>query len=59
MTGRTNLVISVLCRITDDLYDFLTEKIGALSDASTAETVLTLRRVKTLLPNLHPSEGGS
>lgn len=48
VTGRTNLVISVLCRTTDDLYDFLTEKIGSLSDVSTAETVLTLRRVKAL-----------
>lgn len=48
VTGRTNLAISVLCRTTDDLYDFLTEKIGALNDVLTAETVLTLRRVKTL-----------
>lgn len=48
VTGRTNLAVSVLCRTTDDLYDFLTEKIGALSDVHTAETVLTLRRVKTL-----------
>jgi hypothetical protein len=38
----------VLCRSTDDLYDFLTEKIGAVGDVHTAETVLALRRVKTL-----------
>lgn len=48
VTGRTNLAISVLCRTTDDLYDFLTEKIGAHGDVHTAETVLTLRRVKSL-----------
>ncbi|MFE7358099.1 Lrp/AsnC family transcriptional regulator [Streptomyces sp. NPDC057543] len=48
VTGRTDLAISVLCRTTDDLYVFLTEKIGELSDVYTAETVLTLRRVKTL-----------
>lgn len=48
VTGRTNLAVSVLCRTTDDLYDFLTEKIGALGDVHTAETVLTLRRIKTL-----------
>lgn len=48
MTGRTNLAVSVLCRTTDDLYDFLTERIGALGDVHTAETVLTLRRIKTL-----------
>ncbi|MFI6949974.1 Lrp/AsnC family transcriptional regulator [Streptomyces sp. NPDC050422] len=48
VTGRTNLAASGLCRTTDGLYDFLTEKIGALDDVHTAETVLTLRRVKTL-----------
>ncbi|WP_261991416.1 Lrp/AsnC family transcriptional regulator [Streptomyces sp. OR43] len=58
VTGRTNLVVSVLCRTTDDLYGFLTEKTGAPGDVHTAETVLTLRRVKTLTneqPSLHPS----
>ncbi|GAA3504952.1 hypothetical protein GCM10019016_120650 [Streptomyces prasinosporus] len=40
----------MLCRTTDDLYRFLSEQAGALADAHTAETVLTLRRVKTLTP---------
>ncbi|MER5178279.1 Lrp/AsnC family transcriptional regulator [Streptomyces sp. NPDC002896] len=48
VTGRTNLAISLLCRNTDDLYMFLSEKIGALTGIHTAETVLTLRRVKAL-----------
>ncbi|WP_081235719.1 hypothetical protein [Streptomyces viridosporus] len=34
----------------DALYRFLSEKVGALADVHTAETVLTLRRVKTLTP---------
>ncbi|MHA5049340.1 hypothetical protein [Streptomyces sp. SD15] len=38
----------VLCRTTDDLYTFLSDKVGALTGIHTAETVLTLRRVKTL-----------
>ncbi|WP_308401266.1 Lrp/AsnC family transcriptional regulator [Streptomyces sp. AC512_CC834] len=48
VTGRTNLALSVLCRTTDDLYTFLSETVGALTDVHTAETVLTLRRVKAL-----------
>jgi DNA-binding Lrp family transcriptional regulator len=58
VTGRTNLVISVLCRTTDDLYNFLSEKIGALSNVHTAEIVLTLRRVKTLTNERPPRTGG-
>ncbi len=48
VTGRTNLVVSALCRNTEELYTFLSEGIGALPGVHTAETVLTLRRVKTL-----------
>lgn len=48
VTGRTNLVVSALCRSTEELYAFLSEGIGALPGVHTAETVLTLRRVKTL-----------
>ncbi|MCP3767887.1 Lrp/AsnC family transcriptional regulator [Streptomyces sp. MAR25Y5] len=48
VTGRTNLVISALCRSTEELYTFLCEGIGALPGVHTAETVLTLRRIKTL-----------
>lgn len=48
VTGAANLVVSVLCRDTDELYAFLSDKVGALDGVHTAETVLTLRRVKTL-----------
>lgn len=48
VTGQANLVLSVLCRTTADLYAYLSEKIGALNGVRTAETTLTLRRVKTL-----------
>ncbi|MFF3499847.1 Lrp/AsnC family transcriptional regulator [Streptomyces sp. NPDC003247] len=48
VTGRAGLVVSVLCRTTDDLYAFLDERTGALADVREAETVLTLRRVKAL-----------
>ncbi|WP_373903104.1 Lrp/AsnC family transcriptional regulator [Streptomyces sp. MMCC 100] len=53
VTGRANLALSVLCRTTDELYTFLSETIGAVPDVHTAETVLTLRRVKTLTTE-HP-----
>ncbi|MFJ8862805.1 Lrp/AsnC family transcriptional regulator [Streptomyces sp. NPDC102451] len=55
VTGRSNLVISVLCRTTDDLYTFLGEKIGTLAGVQAAETVVTLRRVKTLTNESRPS----
>ena len=48
VTGRTNLVVSVLCRTTDDLHSFVTGGLGAVPGVHTAETVLTLRRLKTL-----------
>ncbi|MFD6424474.1 AsnC family transcriptional regulator [Streptomyces sp. NPDC060198] len=50
VTGRTNLVVSVLCRTTADLYAFVGEKIAGLPGVLTAETTLTLRRVKALAP---------
>lgn len=48
VTGRTDLVVSALCRTTDDLYTFLSERINGLAGVHTAETVITPRRVKTL-----------
>lgn len=48
ITGRTNLVVSLLCRTTDDLYTFVGHEVGALAAVHSAETVRTLRRVKTL-----------
>ncbi|WEH40236.1 Lrp/AsnC family transcriptional regulator [Streptomyces sp. NBC_01218] len=54
VTGRTNLVVSVLCRTTADLYAFVGEKLAGLPGVVTAETTPTLRRVKTLT---QPSAG--
>jgi DNA-binding Lrp family transcriptional regulator len=48
VTGKVNLVLSVLCRSTDDLYAYLTEKLGALTSIDSVETSLVLRRIKTL-----------
>ncbi|MFI8201584.1 Lrp/AsnC family transcriptional regulator [Streptomyces sp. NPDC085937] len=48
VTGRTNLALSVLCRDPRQLYAFLTEQVGGLAGVHAVETVLTLRRVKTL-----------
>jgi len=48
ITGRTDLIVMVLCRTTGDLYTYLSEKLGALADVQTVETSLTLRRVKVL-----------
>ncbi|MFD6953287.1 AsnC family transcriptional regulator [Nocardiopsis sp. TSRI0078] len=48
VTGPANLALSLLCRTTGDLYAYLSEGIGALDGVRTAETTLTLRRVKTL-----------
>ncbi|GAB2866524.1 Lrp/AsnC family transcriptional regulator [Actinocorallia aurea] len=47
-TGASNLVLSVLTRTTDALYTYLTDKIGTLDGIRSAETALTLRRVKIL-----------
>nr|WP_277349482.1 Lrp/AsnC family transcriptional regulator [Streptomyces sp. S3(2020)] len=48
ITGQANLVVSVLCRGTGELYAYLSEKIGALQGVQSVETTLTLRQVKQL-----------
>ncbi|MFD8591708.1 MFS transporter [Streptomyces sp. NPDC059637] len=48
VTGRSNLVLPVLCRTTGDLYTYLTDRIGALPGVLTAEVTPTIRRVKVL-----------
>ncbi|MFF9457951.1 Lrp/AsnC ligand binding domain-containing protein [Streptomyces flaveolus] len=47
VTGRTDLVLSVLCRTPPDPFAFLSEQVSALSGVQVTETMLTLRRVKT------------
>jgi DNA-binding Lrp family transcriptional regulator len=45
-TGRTNLVATVVCRDSADLYRYLTERIGVLDDVHTIETAPLMRTVK-------------
>jgi DNA-binding Lrp family transcriptional regulator len=46
ITGVANLLAVVTCRDTDDLYRFVTTKVGALPAVQRAEVVPVLRRVK-------------
>lgn len=50
VTGRSNLVLSVLRRTAGDLYAFLSEKTGRPTGVNAVETAVTLRRVKTPTP---------
>jgi DNA-binding Lrp family transcriptional regulator len=45
-TGPTNLVASVLCRDTDDLYRYLTERVGRIDGVRDLEVVPAMRVVK-------------
>jgi DNA-binding Lrp family transcriptional regulator len=45
-TGRTNLVATVVCRDSTDVYRYLTERIGVLDDVHTVETAPLIRTVK-------------
>ncbi|MEV7356242.1 Lrp/AsnC family transcriptional regulator [Kitasatospora sp. NPDC091276] len=50
-TGRTNLLAAVLCPDDEYLYDYLTDRLGALPGIDTVETapiVRTLKRVGTV-----------
>jgi DNA-binding Lrp family transcriptional regulator len=46
VTGRANLSVSVICRDIDELYDFVTTKVGALDGVQQVEVSPVLRRVK-------------
>jgi len=48
ITGKANLVASVICPDTGALYNYLSDKIGALTGVQTVETTLTLRQIKQL-----------
>jgi DNA-binding Lrp family transcriptional regulator len=45
-TGPTNLVASVLCRDNDDLYRYLTERVGRIDGVRDLEVVPSMRTVK-------------
>lgn len=48
ITGQANIVADTLFRSTDDLYVYLSDKIGALDGVHFVESTLTLRQVKEL-----------
>lgn len=50
-TGQVNIIASVRCRGTEELYAYLNERIGALNGVQSVETTLILRQVKQLTIN--------
>lgn len=46
VTGRANLVVSILCRDNADLYRYLSERLGAIDGIHDVEVSLVLRRLK-------------
>lgn len=46
VTGRANLLVSVICRDNADLYRYLTERLGAIEGIRDVEVSLELRRLK-------------
>lgn len=53
VSGRANVVASVYCRTAQELYAYLTNRIGATGGVQNVETVLTLRQVKALTYEPH------
>ncbi|MFG1928762.1 Lrp/AsnC family transcriptional regulator [Cryptosporangium sp. NPDC048952] len=47
-TGKINIVAAVRCRDTEELYSYLSDKLGALDGVRTVETAPILRQVKQL-----------
>lgn len=45
-TGRSNLMAAVICRDAEDLYRYLTERVGALDGVRDVETAPVIRTVK-------------
>jgi DNA-binding Lrp family transcriptional regulator len=46
ISGHANLVVSVLCRDSPDLYRYLTRRLGAIAAIREAEIVVSVRRLK-------------
>ncbi|MER5727014.1 AsnC family transcriptional regulator [Streptomyces sp. NPDC002138] len=46
VTGAANLLAVVVCRDTDSLYTYLTERIGAVDGVQQVEVIPTLRHIK-------------
>ncbi|MFA3875061.1 Lrp/AsnC family transcriptional regulator [Streptomyces sp. MMCC 100] len=47
VSGEANVVVSVLCRTTEELFAYLADRVGAIQGVRAVETVPTLRQVKT------------
>ncbi|GAA5004754.1 Lrp/AsnC family transcriptional regulator [Streptomyces hyderabadensis] len=48
VSGEANVVVSVLCRSTEELFAYLADRVGAIQGVRAVEAVPTLRQVKTL-----------
>ncbi|MFJ7241764.1 Lrp/AsnC family transcriptional regulator [Streptomyces olivaceus] len=48
VSGRANIVASVLCRSTEELFGYLADRVGVIGGVQDIETVPTLREVKAL-----------
>jgi DNA-binding Lrp family transcriptional regulator len=46
ISGTQNLYVTVVCRDTAALYEFITREVGALPAVSSVETVPVARKVK-------------
>ncbi|MEV6577893.1 AsnC family transcriptional regulator [Streptomyces sp. NPDC051582] len=46
VTGTANLMAAVVCRDTDELYTYMTERIGAVPGIQHVEVIPTLRNIK-------------
>ncbi|MFF7467793.1 AsnC family transcriptional regulator [Streptomyces sp. NPDC008092] len=53
VTGSANLLVTVTCRTMDDLYSYVTTKVGALDAVRQVDVVPVLRRVKQAGTRLH------
>ncbi|MFD4605708.1 Lrp/AsnC family transcriptional regulator [Streptomyces sp. NPDC058464] len=53
VTGSADLLVTVTCRTMDDLYSYVTTKVGALDAVRQVDVVPVLRRVKQAGTRLH------
>lgn len=48
VSGRANVIASVLCRTPEELFAYLADRVGAIEGVQAVDTVPTLRQVKAL-----------
>jgi DNA-binding Lrp family transcriptional regulator len=53
-TGPANLAACAVCRSQEELYEFLTERVGALPGVERVETAPIIRTVKQASPVMVP-----